>query len=115
MSKSESNDDEFQEYQEVTGATVNALIRASSDEIMENDGSFSFDPLGQQLSGGKVGDMDVDFRTARHRDSDTVDIVVEFGDSSEPDVHFDGNELIRTAVQILVERGYESFQEFDDV
>lgn len=114
MSESETADD-FEEYQEINDVTVNALVRASMDEIMENDGSHSFDPLGQQLSSGTVGDMDVNFRTARHRDSDTVDIVVEFGGSSEPDVHFDGNELIRTAVQILVNQGYESFQEFDDV
>lgn len=115
MSKSESTDDEFEEYRDVNDATVDAIIRAPSDEIMAHDGSYSFDPLGEQLSHGSVGDMDVNFRTARHRDGDTVDIVVEFGDGSEPDVHFDGNELIRTAVQILVNQGYESFQGFDDV
>lgn len=112
MSESENADD-FEEYTAVEDTPVDAIVRKSSDEIMESENSYSFDPLGQQLSSGSVGDLDVSVQTARHREEDTVDIVVGFGDGSSPDVHFDGNALVRTAIAVLAREGYEQFEEIE--
>jgi len=119
MSESESTDDDAGEYQEfvpVVGEPVNALVRKPTDLTTEVTGGYSFDPLAEQLSSGSVSDeIDVAVKATDFRADETVDVVVEFGNGSLPNVHFDGNELVRAALHILARRDYETFEGYRDI
>lgn len=119
MSESESTDDDAGEYQEfvpVVGEPVNALVRKPTDLTTEVTGGYSFDPLAEQLSSGSVSDeIDVAVKATHFRADETVDIAVEFGDSSLPNVHFDGNELVQAALHMLARRDYETFEGYRDI
>lgn len=119
MSESESTDDdaeEYQEFEEVVTDPLNALVRKPPKLTSEVTGSHSFDPLAEQLSSGSVGgEIDVAVKATHFRSDDTVDVAVEFGDSSLPNVHFDGNELVRAALHILARHNYEEFEEYENI